>query len=81
MARVKGLKKILEELKDNLYTDDKGMCEAIDLAHQQILALIPKKKEMLSMATDYRYSDRTPYFIQGFNQAISEIEHSMTGER
>ena len=84
------LRKILEELSAksalqmaNPTIKEKGVyCkQQIDQAHQQILALIPKKKENQVMATDFRFCNRTPYFIQGFNEAISEMEQSMTGER
>ena len=104
------LRKILEEL--NLKTkeaykyridnkddglqftyDDKAY---IDLAHQQILALLPKKKDIwsglpLTKMVDSHGKTLDGVLLQqghihdyqavGFNQAISDMEQSMTGER
>jgi len=78
------LRKILEEHIHHLVArkaphgfkveeDKKLTKEDIDLAHQQILELIPKKK--------YSSGFDKKSYNQGFNQAISEMEQSMTGER
>ena len=78
------LRKILEELslklcvfcKDSIGDDvqethDK---ELIDLAHQQILALIPEKDYKVLLEKDSYGEGR----VEGFNQAIDEITHNLT---
>ena len=55
----------------------------LDLVHQQILALIPKKKTYFKrdfMSNLKRYSE-AKLREEGFNQAISDMEQSMTGEK
>ena len=64
------LRKILEEW---FYDETRGIASKHDIthAHQQILALIPKR-EKNEMVSEY-YS--------GYNACISAMEQSMTGER
>ena len=81
------LRKILEELviNNDAYISEHDRKKSIDFAHQQILALIPKKKGCKegeqywmwqSVHNVYDYGK-----MMGKNQAISEMEQSMTGER
>ena len=76
------LRKILEELVFKYIPHDGVYAESdIDLAHQQILALIPKKK----VVNEYNLSPNpdmindTEVRRQSFNQAISEITHRLEG--
>ena len=69
------LRKILEELLKSKYDfrDNRVKEKQIDLAHQQILDLLPKKitEEDLGVGEDMDYAKH-------FNQAISEITHNLT---
>ena len=70
------LRKILEELcrKSHQAKGTDSYYPFIDLAHQQILALIPKKircKCMNAGQGQCRYCER-------YNEAISEITHNLT---
>ena len=75
MTKPLGLREILEELASNIR---KGFDTepALDLAHQQILALIPKKLDGVSETCC-----TCECFESGRNSAISEMEQSMTGEK
>ena len=55
-----------------------GYEERIERAHQQILALIPKKRECICDDGNLWKCDCG---AESFNQAISETAQSMTGER
>jgi hypothetical protein len=79
------LRKILEvytneviSLGNNPYADiltqRKKEKEAFDLAHQQILALIPKKKHP-EMSDTYNIKDLDREY--GYDQAISEMEQNL----
>ena len=65
------LRKILENW---FYDETRGIASKHDIthAHQQILNLIPKKKE--------KWGQYDTVFDKGFNQAISAMEQSMTKE-
>ena len=68
------LRKILEEvyadgLEAELPLDEYNFNQKI----QQILALIPKRKK--------KWWQYDTVFDKGFNQALSEMEQSMTGEK
>ena len=89
------LRKILEELASNIR---KGFDTEpnLSLAHQQILALIPKRKDVIFMedfkcggcgvcegCEHYLNSGEREQNIEnnGFNKSIDIMEQSMTGER
>ena len=75
------LHKILEELKgesdEMTETSDN---EKLDLAHQQILALIPKK---MLIDTYVEFGCEPPYDPyaeeKGFNKAIDDMTHRLEG--
>jgi hypothetical protein len=97
------LRKILEELWNlgflgkDMNKSIKETCENnVNEAHQQILALKPKRKEthwnceveVKAGEKPYCKTCRKEVVLSNewyadykFNQAISEMEHSMTGER
>ena len=81
------LRKILEELTDKSvnnildFSTASGFKRDIDLAHQQILALIPKKKEGIIALLDkngkkYYKTEQLPQAY--WNEAIDEITHNLT---
>jgi len=97
------LRKILEEFNSN-EPDINRMSEReyhklnekrYDLAHQQILELMPKKKDITYIQNKIKEIENMgkPYpqeiigwrtmleKYESFNEAISEMEQSMTGER
>ena len=86
------LRKILEELHGYPNVDrEQCTCgtldkrhdccreKRVDLAHQQILALIPKRKDNDHKEIDDCNCEECNEIV-GFNQAISEMEQSMTKE-
>ena len=74
------LRKILEELHPHQigFGEDK-----LDLAHQQILALIPKKltEQDLLHKGELIAEHLERNYLNGFNACISAMEQSMTGEK
>ena len=84
------LRKILEELHCKGFPKECNIChiqdgcrKEVDLAHQQILALIPKRKEERTKKLPYRIDPREwDYYTRlGFNEALEIMEQSMTGEK
>ena len=69
------LRKILEELHPHQigFGEDK-----VDIAHQQILALIPKKYDIDKMKHGAVVSNT--WREEGFNEAVDMMEQSMIGE-
>ena len=78
------LRKILEELvaRARLGIDTEADYFSVNIAHQQILALIPKKREPMPEEKEYKSKYRDSNLMTaGFNKALSEMEQSMTGEK
>ena len=75
------LRKILEELeaRARLGEDKEADYFSVNIAHQQILALIPKKRSHMDECDYDAYSCTCG--AEEYNQAIDKIEQSMTGEK
>ena len=73
------LRKILEELASNIR---KGFDTepTLSLAHQQILALIPKRKDDTCFCDSMKVCNCDIKERESFNACISEITHNLTKE-